>query len=204
MTDRSDHWQGIYEARPSTELSWYQQEPGTSLRLIERAAQGKSVAFIDLGAGASQLVDRLIARDYADLTVVDISDRALAEVRARLGSHASAVTFVHADITSWVPPRTYDIWHDRAVFHFLTDEPDRAHYVEVASRGVLSGGAIVLGTFAEDGPTQCSGLPVRRYGAKELATTFSEHFSLVEHEREEHVTPTGVAQAFTWVVLRRR
>jgi len=193
----------MYATRSSTEVSWYEREPATSLRFIELLAAGTASALIDIGGGASLLVDRLAARGFTDLTVLDISQHALDEVRHRLGSQARVVSLVHHDLLGWEPDRQYDIWHDRAVFHFLPDPTARARYVDIATRAVRDDGALVIGTFAEDGPTQCSGLPVTRYSPVQLASVFAESFSLVEYEREEHVTPAGVVQPFTWVVLRR-
>jgi SAM-dependent methyltransferase len=199
-----DHWEQIYAARPSTEVSWYEPEPATSLRLIEALAPRPESAVIDIGGGASFLVDRLVERGFTDLTVLDISAHALDEVRERLGSRADLVSLVHADVVTWRPDRRYDIWHDRAVFHFLTDPSTRNGYVNLAAKSVRAHGALIVGTFAEDGPTHCSGLPVTRYAPEELASVFSTSFALVEHEREEHLTPGGILQPLTWVTLRRR
>ena len=205
MNEPGDHWENIYETASSTELSWYEREPATSLRLIEEISSDPSAAFIDIGAGTSSLVDRLLAKGFTDVTVLDIAQHALTEVQQRLGDHAAHVTFVHQDVLTWKPDRQYDIWHDRAVFHFLTEPSSRHRYVELTARSIREGGALVLATFAADGgPTQCSGLPVARYAAHDLEDTFAASFSLVETEREEHVTPAGVVQPFTWVVLRRR
>jgi 2-polyprenyl-3-methyl-5-hydroxy-6-metoxy-1,4-benzoquinol methylase len=203
VSERGNHWDGVYDRTPWTDVSWYERDPATSLRLIEEVADGPSAAVVDVGAGASLLVDTLLAHGFTDLTVLDISERALSEVRQRLGKDAQLVTFVEQDVLTWTPDRHYDIWHDRAVFHFLTEPTDRGRYVEIAASAVRSGGSLVLATFAEDGPMQCSGLPVCRYSAEDLAEAFSASFSLTQHEREEHVTPRGVVQPFTWVVLRR-
>jgi SAM-dependent methyltransferase len=203
MIDAADHWDRIYASTRSTELSWYKREPAVSLRLVERMAADPSVAVIDIGAGASFLVDRLMADKFTNLTVLDVARHALDEVRERLGDDARHVSFVHHDLLTWEPDRRYDVWHDRAVFHFLTDNTRRDRYVDIAARAVRAGGALVLATFAEDGPTRCSGLPVSRYSAEDLEGVFSEFFSLVEHEREQHVTPGGVDQSFTWTVFRR-
>jgi len=200
---RGNHWDGVYATTPSTEVSWYERDPVTSLRLIEEVADGPSVAVVDVGAGASLLVDGLLAHGFTDLTVLDVSERALSEVRGRLGKGVQRVTFVSQDVLTWNPEREYDIWHDRAVFHFLTEPTDRSRYVEIAQSLIRSGGCLVLATFAEDGPEQCSGLRVARYSAQDLAETFSESFSLIHSEREEHITPRGVVQPFTWVVLQR-
>ena len=203
MTDGAKHWEGVYTTRPLTELSWYEREPAASLRLVRQVATGPSAAVVDVGAGASRLVDHLLGYGFGDVTVLDLSQRALAEVRARLGERARDVTFVQQDVLTWEPVRQYDVWHDRAVFHFLTERVARDRYVEAAARTVRAGGSLVLATFAEDGPTQCSGLPVERYSAQGLDEVFAGSFSLVEHERHEHVTPGGTVQPFSWVVLRR-
>jgi SAM-dependent methyltransferase len=158
---------------------------------------------LDIGSGTSTLVDRLLDLGYQDLTVLDIAARALEQVSTRLGDQASRVHFVHHDVLTWEPDRHYDVLHDRAVFHFVTNADERAQYVALAARALRSGGALVIATFANDGPTHCSGLPVSRYSPEDLAGTFSEGFSLVADEREDHITPTGVVQPFTWAVLRR-
>jgi trans-aconitate methyltransferase len=204
MSEQQDHWEGVYTSRPSTDVSWYERDPATSLRLIEQVAAKQSSAVIDIGAGTSLLVDRLLARGFDDLAVLDISDHALSEVRARLGGRAQGVTFLRQDLLTWTPDRQYDIWHDRAVFHFLTVPSDRDRYVELAASAICSGGSLVLATFAPDGPVQCSKLDVSRYSDQDLAETFSASFVVAHHEREEHVTPRGIVQPFTWVVLTRR
>jgi hypothetical protein len=149
------------------------------------------------------LVDRLVGEGFTDLTILDVSERALDEVQRRLGDKASSVKFLCRDVLTWGPSRLYDVWHDRAVFHFLTDPADRDKYVAISSEAVPVGGVVVLGAFAQDGPTRCSGLPVSRYSPQDLEAVFAPSFSLVHQEREEHVTPGGVVQPFTWVVLRR-
>jgi 2-polyprenyl-3-methyl-5-hydroxy-6-metoxy-1,4-benzoquinol methylase len=197
------HWEEVYATRAADEVSWYQRDPATSVRLVEACAPARSAAIVDVGSGASFLVDRLLDDGYRDVTVVDVSARALEGVRTRLREHARSVTFVCSDVLDWSPERTYDVWHDRAAFHFLTDEVDRAHYVDVARESVRPGGALIVATFAADGPTHCSGLPVRRHSAHDLAAGFGAGFVLESSEREEHVTPAGVVQPFTWTVLRR-
>jgi trans-aconitate methyltransferase len=148
-------------------------------------------------------VDRLLDDGYVDLTLLDVSARALEALRTRLGDRATRVRFVHSDVLDWVPERSFDVWHDRAVFHFLTDADARARYADRAAAAVRPGGSLVVATFAADGPTHCSGLPVRRHTPGELARTFAPAFTLAADEREEHVTPAGVVQPFSWVVLRR-
>jgi SAM-dependent methyltransferase len=198
-----EHWEHVYATRSSTEASWYQREPTASLRCIEAIAPGPSASVIDIGAGTSTLVDRLLADGFTDLTVLDISRHALDEVAARLGKDSNRVRVVCHDVLTWEPDRRYDVWHDRAVFHFLTERAARDRYVELAARAVRSGGALVLATFAPDGPEQCSGLPVSRYAPRDLEDVFAEHFTLIEHDREDHVTPSGAVQPFSWIVLRR-
>jgi hypothetical protein len=199
----ADHWDGIYATGTSTSRSWYEREPTQSLRLIATAAASPSAAIIDLGAGTSMLVDRLLDTGFTDVTVLDISAHALDEVRRRLGPLASRVTFIRHDVLTWQPERRYDIWHDRVVFHFLSDPAQRSRYVAVAEGAVRAGGALIMATFAQDGPNQCSGLPVARYSADELADAFSAGFEPVHHERERHETPAGTVQPFTWMILRR-
>jgi SAM-dependent methyltransferase len=200
---RTEHWEQVYTTRATSEVSWYQREPGTSIRLIKKIASGTDDAVIDVGGGASFLVDRLLAHGFTDVTVLDISEHVLEEVRRRLGPLADSVELIAQDLLTWEPPRHYDVWHDRAVFHFLTQPQERRRYLAVAARALEAGSNLILGTFAEDGPTQCSGLPVARYSALDLRDAFAASFALVMHEREEHVTPSGGTQPFTWVVLRR-
>ena len=203
VTTAGDHWEGVWATRSTTEVSWYEREPATSLRVIGALGLGVSAPIFDVGAGASSQVDCLLAEGFRDLTVVDVSSRALEEVRARLGEGSAAVTFVVNDVMSWKPDRRFDLWHDRAVFHFLVDPSDQDRYVRLAANAVRLGGAVVVAGFAEDGPPSCSGLPVCRHTAQDLAATFKPLFTLVTLEREEHITPAGSVQPFTWTTLRR-
>jgi SAM-dependent methyltransferase len=200
--ERARHWDTIYETKSIDQVSWFEAQPATSLRLL-LAVVSRSAAVLDIGAGASRLVDGLIIAGFADVTVLDVSAKALSIVRERLADRAEAVSFVVADVLSWVPSRGWDAWHDRAVFHFLVADVDRARYVDTATRAVAVGGVVVLGCFASDGPTQCSGLPTVRYNAADLASLFAPAFILTHAEREEHRTPGGSVQPFTWTVLRR-
>jgi len=196
------HWDDVYARTPEEAVSWYEDSPATSLRLVAGAA-APGAAVIDVGAGASRLVDGLLDRGWQDVTVLDVSETALTATRARLEQSGKAAHLVVADLLTWRPERTYDVWHDRAVFHFLVDQDERQRYVQTAAAALRSGGALVIGTFAEDGPTSCSGLPTARYDATGLAAVFHEAFVPERTEREEHTTPRGVVQPFTWVVLRR-
>ena len=197
------HWDGVYVNKGIAAVSWFQARPETSLRLLAAfCAQAGSV--IDVGAGASTLADELLERGWNDVTVLDVSSAALDLVRRRLAERKVAVAVVVGDLLAWDPDRTYDVWHDRAVLHFLTQKSDRGRYVDTAARAVPPGGHLIIGAFAEDGPTQCSGLSTARYTCQELVAVFKADFELVHAEREEHHTPDGVMQPFTWVVLRHR
>jgi SAM-dependent methyltransferase len=195
------HWDDVYSSRAPEELSWYESLPAVSLRFVETLRPAPATV-VDVGAGTSHLVDALLSDGYEDVTVLDVSATALDEVRKRLGDRATTVRFVEQDVLSWRPGRVFDVWHDRAVFHFQVAPRERAQYVRVASECLAEDGVAVLATFAEDGPEQCSGLPVARYSAASLAATFPS-LSLVAAERVEHRTPSGLVQPFTYVALRR-
>ena len=194
-------WDDVYTSKRSDEVSWFQSEPEQSLRHIT-AISDCDGSVVDVGAGASLLVDRLLDLGFHDITLVDISTQALGEVRDRLGIRAGQVTFTRADLLQWQPGRTFDVWHDRAVFHFLTRPEDRDRYVALATASVVPGGHLVLATFALDGPTHCSGLEIARFDASMLGDLFAPGFALVDSDREEHRTPWGAVQPFTWVILR--
>ena len=202
-TSTAEHWDLVYATKEITEVGWFQADPAVSMRLLSELVPSTS-SVIDVGAGASGLVDVLLDAGFLDVTVLDVSDEALAVVRDRLAERASAVSFVEADVRSWAPPRQWHVWHDRAVFHFLVDPHDQARYVTTAGRAIASGGVAVIGCFAPDGPEQCSGLPTARYDAEALAERFGDAFRLERSLREVHTTPEGTEQAFTWAVLRRR
>ena len=172
-----------------------------SLELIERLAVPSDAAVLDVGAGASTLVDHLLERGFTDVSVLDISEAALEGGRRRVGA-ATGVKWLHEDLLSWRPARRYGLWHDRAVFHFLTEAADRDRYLSSLKAGIEPGGGLIMATFAEDGPEYCSGLPVVRYGATELLELVGSGFRLIETRRELHVTPGSVTQPFTWVAAR--
>ncbi len=196
------HWDAVYRSKADEQLSWHQDTPTTSLRLIGPRPGPESRA-VDVGAGTSPLVDALLRDGWRHLTVLDVSAEALGITRRRLGPRAEAVSFVVSDVLSWHPDHAYDVWHDRAVLHFLTDAADRARYAGLAADTVAPGGAVVLGGFAPGGPTHCSGLPVARRSADQLAAELAPYFTLEHAETESHRTPTGTVQEFTWVRLRR-
>jgi trans-aconitate methyltransferase len=207
MSDRpdvavSEIWAAVFRTRAETDRSWTQHEPTMSLQLLSGLALELDDPVVDVGGGASRLVDHLVHRGHTDVTVVDIAREALDEASVRLGV-ATTVQWLEADISTWQPERTYAAWHDRAAFHFLTQPAHIAHYTAIAGAHVAEGGAVILATFAPDGPTSCSGLPVHRWAAGELAAQFSADFTMEWSDRIEHVTPGGAVQPFTWVLLRR-
>ena len=200
---RREHWEHVFATRAPHEVSWYQATPETSLALIRAAEPVPGATVVDVGGGASAVVDGLLAMGLAP-TVLDISAGALEAAKARLGGRAADVEWVVADITDWQPPRTYAVWHDRAAFHFLIDEADRRKYRAVLERAVDAGGHAIIATFAPDGPETCSGLPVRRHSAADIAALLGPDFELLADEREQHLTPWGKPQMFQWTLFRRR
>ena len=201
--DSKAHWEHIYRTKRVDEVSWYQREATVSLDLIRRASPDTSARIIDVGGGASTLVDGLLGAGYSHLTVLDISATALAEARARVGGDASGVQWLEANVLSAkLPEAHFDLWHDRAVFHFLTNDADRAAYIPQVRHAVRPGGHVLVATFADDGPTSCSGLKVARYSAAELHHAFGSPFELVMSVREQHRTPSGVSQSFVYCLCR--
>jgi 2-polyprenyl-3-methyl-5-hydroxy-6-metoxy-1,4-benzoquinol methylase len=203
-SERRSHWQNVYLNKGEQQVSWTQFDPQPSLGLIEKFADGRSASIVDIGGGASRLVDALLAHGFAAITVLDLSEAALQSARARLGEQGASVQWIAADVTAWQPPQAFDIWHDRAAFHFLVDAGDRAAYIERLHDGVKPGGHAIIATFAADGPEKCSGLPVQRYDPESLSRTIGSAFDLVEHRSHRHVTPWGAEQSFQFSVLRRR
>lgn len=201
--DRSPHWEHVYQTKGPDQVSWFQAEARLSQALITSALPNRSAHVVDIGAGASTLVDGLLRAGYTHLTVADISHSALEVAQRRLGALAAGVTWRAADVlTAEFPAHAFDLWHDRAVFHFLTDEQDRARYVAQVRHAVRPGGIVLVATFAEDGPTRCSGLEVARYSPEQLHAEFGESFALLESHREQHFTPAGATQAFTYCLCR--
>ncbi len=200
-----EHWERSYLNKPETAVSWFQSRADASLQLIQEAGLSPDAAIIDVGGGASVLVDDLLNEGFHALTVLDISGAALNAARRRLGDQASRIVWIEADIAS-APLATaaYDLWHDRAVFHFLTAPEDRSAYVQTLLRTLKPGAQLVLATFAEDGPSRCSGLPVMRYDAAGLQTELGDAFILVRESRNTHRTPSGVLQRFIYCRFQRR
>lgn len=196
--ERKQHWEQVYAQRQPTDVSWFQPHPEYSLRLIAATGIDKAQPLIDMGGGASRLVDNLVALGYGDISVLDISAAALQHSRDRLGANAAAVHWIEADATTFEPPRTYALWHDRAVFHFLTEPADRQAYRERLGRGLQTGGHLIVATFALDGPERCSNLPVQRYSPETLSAEFGSGYTLVETTTEVHVTPAQKEQRFVY------
>jgi 2-polyprenyl-3-methyl-5-hydroxy-6-metoxy-1,4-benzoquinol methylase len=203
-TAREAHWNAVYTDKADTEVSWFEQTPETSLALIRSTGAGPAAAIIDIGGGSSRLVDSLLGEGYRDVTVLDMSERALANAKSRLGERAGLVEWVVADVTEWKPVRPYDVWHDRAAFHFLTDPADRRAYVATLTTALRQGGHAIVATFALDGPERCSGLPVVRYSPESLANELGPSFNLVTEIGQEHLTPGGKVQRFQFSRFVRR
>lgn len=201
--DSRAHWENLYLTKRPDEVSWFQREPAVSLEMIRRSAPDVTARIIDVGGGTSSLVDRLLMAGYVNVTVLDVSGAALSQARMRLGDIASHVAWIEADITSAaLPEAAFDVWHDRAVFHFLTNASDRAAYIDRVRHAVRPGGYVIVATFAEDGPTNCSGLPVVRYSLASLHEEFDGGFQLLDSVGERHVTPTGQTQSFLYCLCR--
>jgi len=205
MMETRDHWENIYLTRTANQLSWYQERPDRSLRFIQRTGVSKDAHIIDVGGGTSSLVAELLASGFDSLTVLDVSPAALQAARDRLGTLASAVTWFEADILqAGLPENYYDVWHDRATFHFLIQPADRQRYVKAVLHSLKPGGHLILATFALDGPPRCSGLEVMRYSPESLHAGFGSDFELADSDREVHTTPSGMEQRFIYCWLRRR
>jgi SAM-dependent methyltransferase len=204
---RQAHWQNVYTTKGENEVSWFQENPAPSLELIAQAGATTASAIIDIGGGASRLVDNLVERGFEDVTVLDLSEAALEaakdRLKDRLGGRAAHVQWIVADATVWEPVKVYDVWHDRAAFHFLTDDGDRAAYLLHLERALKAGGHAIIATFALDGPERCSGLPVVRYDPVSLGQTLGRTFQLVDTRRHAHATPWGSNQSFQFSVFRR-
>jgi NTE family protein len=199
-----EHWEQMYTGTGATQVSWFQPSPDVSLRLIEQLELPTDRSIVDVGGGAATLVDALLARGYSDITVLDLSQAALDATHDRLGNALDDRVHLECqDVLTWQPSRRFDLWHDRAMFHFLVDPGARATYVDVLRAATSPGSQVVLGTFAADGPERCSGLPVARYGPESLAAALGADFTVVATDRQEHVTPGGATQPFTWLSATR-
>jgi 2-polyprenyl-3-methyl-5-hydroxy-6-metoxy-1,4-benzoquinol methylase len=200
-----DHWERLYAHRDPSEFRWYQAHPQHSLSLIADTGLDTTASIIDIGGGASTLVDHLLQAGYRDLTVLDIARTALMQAQQRLGNRSQQVTWVESDVTEYSPGHTFDIWHDRAVFHFLTDERDRDSYLEALHKTLKPDGQVIIATFSDSGPSQCSGLDIVRYRPETLSLVLGpQRLHLVETFTEEHRTPSGGLQQFVYCRFRRK
>lgn len=204
MPDRQSHWESVYTTKAEAEVSWFQDNPEPSRSIIHGLDLPFQAAIIDIGGGASRLVDSLVADGFEDVTVLDFSQEALAVARARFDSDAGKVRWIAADVTTWEPAEMYDLWHDRAAFHFLTEAAERAAYAKRVGQAVRPGGRVIIATFAPDGPERCSGLAVQRHDAASIGAVLGDSFELLQSRRNEHATPGGNIQRFQFSVFRRR
>lgn len=202
-TRLAGHWDEAYR-HGDTSRSWFQRQAAVSLRLLDATGVRPSDSLLDVGGGASPLVDALLERGHDDLTVLDISAEGMATAQRRLGADASRVHWLHADVLDWTPDRTWQVWHDRAVLHFFTTDADRQRYLRALEGATEVGSLAVVASFAPDGPAQCSGLPVARYAVEELAALLGPGWDLAADAREQHTTPAGGMQPFTWSAFRRQ
>jgi len=196
--DRKRHWESVYSNKAAEETSWYQRVPRLSLSMIANTGLGPDAALVDIGGGASRLVDHLLNEGYRNLTVLDVSSAALVNAAHRLGDRAARVNWIEADVTTFSPTRQYDIWHDRAAFHFLTEKTDREKYAVVLRQALATGGQAIVATFAPGGPLKCSGLHIVQYDAGKLSRELGPEFILLEQQTEQHVTPGGGQQLFNF------
>ncbi|MDH3538766.1 MAG: class I SAM-dependent methyltransferase [Acidimicrobiia bacterium] len=203
MTTRREHWEKVYADRQPTTLSWYQENPARSLILIEETGVAEDAPIIDIGGGASRLVDRLSEVGFRALTVLDLAPAALGHAQERLGERARDIIWIEADVLDYSFAHTYAIWHDRAVFHFLTEESERARYVAQLESAVEPAGHVIIATFSLDGPEMCSGLPVQRHSPESLSDALGETFEPVGFQTEAHHTPRGAIQHFLYGRFRR-
>jgi hypothetical protein len=197
------HWNRVYATKRPHEVSWYQAGAGVSLALIDELALAGDAAIVDVGGSASSLAGGLLSRGFADITVLDVCAWALESARADIGADATRVHWLEQDLLAWSPERRYGLWHDRAVFHFLVDSALQQRYADLLRSALRPGGKVIIGTFAADGPTTCSGLPVARHDPDRLGAVFGAAFTTLSARREEHHTPANSIQPFTWVTLEQ-
>lgn len=203
MFNSKDHWNKIYSEKKPNEVSWTQEIPTTSLNFIEELNFSKDANIIDIGGGDSKLVDFLLMRGYQNITVLDISENAINRAKQRLGSHASKVKWIISDINEFVPSEKYDYWHDRAAFHFLTTANEIDHYYSLSISALNNNGLMTIGTFSENGPDKCSGLPIKKYNEETLTNTLLRGFTKIKCEEEIHITPFNTSQAFLFCNFKK-
>jgi SAM-dependent methyltransferase len=201
--NKKDHWESIYKNKSPLEVSWYQEKPAISLMLIKKFSQKDADYIIDVGGGASTLSDYLLEDGFKNVTVLDLSSNALAHTRQRLGDKSDFIEWKVEDVTSFVPAHKYDIWHDRAVFHFLTDKNDREKYKQVLESSMNAGGCVIIAAFSIGGPAKCSGLDIVQYDAVKLKNELGRNFTFIEERHEKHITPAGKEQIFGYYVFTK-
>lgn len=201
--DRQNHWETIYTTKDQKEVSWYQEKPETSLHLIAQQTLNKTEALIDIGGGDSFLGDFLIKEGYTDISILDISEKALEKAQTRLGEKANDITWIHSDIIDFIPQKQYALWHDRAAFHFLTKDEDREHYIRILKQALKNEGIAIIGTFSETGPKKCSGIEIQQYSEQRLQECFGTHFTILEIIHTQHNTPFNTVQDFIFCVMRK-
>lgn len=205
MNTRQDHWDHIYKTKTRDEVSWHREHLDLSLQILDQLGIGNDAAIIDVGCGSSTFIDDLINNGCTDITALDISDNALSGIRERLGERSGLVKWIAADITqAKLPSNSYDLWHDRAIFHFLTEKADRIRYVEQLSRSLRSGGYVVIAAFALDGPKKCSGLDIVQYSPELLSKELGGEFSFIDSLNEDHATPFGTVQKFVYCIFKKK
>ena len=203
--NRKDHWENIYTNKALNEVSWYQPNPKLALALIEKYAHNKDAAILDVGGGDSFLVDHLLAAGFTNISVLDISQKAIERAHKRLGAQADQVTWIVSDIVDYTPDRTFDIWYDRAAFHFLTDDKEVSQYESIVNGAVnAQDGTVIIGTFSENGPLKCSGIEIKQYAKQDFMSLFATHFELIDFINTDHDTPFDTVQNFNFAVMKKR
>ncbi|MDY7396054.1 class I SAM-dependent methyltransferase [Aureibaculum sp. 2210JD6-5] len=202
--NRKKHWETIYQTKNIDEVSWYQPKPETSLLFFEKYQIDKNANIIDIGGGDSFLVDNLLELGYQNITILDISEKAIEKVKNRLGNKANLVEWIVKDISSFYPAEKYEVWHDRAAFHFLTSENDISHYATIANKNIIKNGLLILGTFSEKGPEKCSGIEIRQYSEQELSNQFKTSFKNLECFAIDHQTPFDTTQNFVFCTFKKQ
>ncbi|GMN11129.1 class I SAM-dependent methyltransferase [Croceitalea sp. MTPC9] len=200
--DRKKHWETVYETKNPDQVSWTQEIPKTSLEFIHSFELNKNAKIIDIGGGDSKLVDYLLEEGYNNITVLDISEKAIAKAKKRLGEKASKVNWIVSDITEFEPHPSYDVWHDRATFHFLTTDEQIKKYIKIATKFVS--GYLIIGTFSQNGPKKCSGLDIKQYNEEELTSELKKGFDKIQCITEDHLTPSNTTQNFLFCSFKRQ
>jgi cyclopropane fatty-acyl-phospholipid synthase-like methyltransferase len=198
------YWENIYETKDTSQVGWFQPQPQLSMSLIAELSLGKNSKVIDIGGGDSSLIDHLLENKYRNLTVLDISAKAMEKATQRLGEKSTGVEWIVSDIRDFEPANKYDLWHDRAAFHFLIEDEDIEKYLTITKKSIREGGFMIIGTFSDKGPNTCSGLPVKQYSLEELENLFSPSFEIITRFNTDHITPSGQPQNYSFCVFRKK